>query len=142
MKVEEIIALFEKEFKHQLHLFEVIKLLENTRPLDIKTIEHIALPSEAYNRVWYPGVYVFFGYGSPYRVGRHLANSRFRVIQHLKASTGNANANVWDIQQADDREILLFNVKDRNDYHWVAALEIFLENALKQQLKIPAKRQG
>lgn len=142
MKIEQIIALFDKEFKHQRPLFEVIKLLEGKRPLDIKTIEHLMLPSEEYNRIWYPGVYVFFGNGSPYRVGRHLTNSRLRVMQHLKAETGNATANVWDIEHAEDREVLLFNVKDRKDYHWVAALEIFLENELKEKLRIPAKRQG
>jgi hypothetical protein len=143
MKTEEIITLFEKEFEPVLKKFVVLKLLDKTGSLDIKRIEYLKLPSPESNLVWHPGVYIFFGNGKPYRVGRHLDNSRMRVMQHLKAETGNNLANVWDIENAPDREVLLFNVINREDYHWVAAVEIYMERILKgYDLQIPAKRQG
>lgn len=142
MQIQEIINLFEGEFKDIRSKFEIIKLLDNKRELDIKIIEFLKLPSDEKNYIWHPGVYIFYGNGKPYRVGRHLGNSRFRVMQHLKVNTKNGHASVWDIKDAPDKEIVLFNVINREDYHWVAAVEIFMEKALKQELQIPAKRQG
>ena len=142
MTVNEIIKEFEDQFSPIREKFEILKLLEGERKLDYYEIEHLALPSAEYNIIWHPGVYIFFGNGKPYRVGRHLSNSRLRVLQHLNIGTGNENAKVWDIENAPDREIILFNVKDKKDYHWVAAVEIYMEKILKQELQIPAKRQG
>lgn len=139
MTIEEIIGKFKKEFAPVEDKFEIIRLLKGKGELSDKSIRELDPPY-----VWHPGVYLFYGNGSPYRVGRHLTNSRLRVLQHLESRTENKDtgANVWDIANAPDREILLFNVIDINDYHWVAALEIFMENALKKDLKIPAKREG
>lgn len=142
MKIEDIILLFETEFAHVQEKFVILKLLEGREELDYNRIYNLALPSAEENLIIHAGVYVFFGNGKPYRVGRHLANSRYRVLQHMKQNTGNSHSWVLDIAQAPDREILLFNVRDQNDYHWVAALEIYLENALKNDLLIPCYRQG
>ena len=142
MKVEEIIELFEAEFSTVSSKFAVLRVLNGIRELDYDVIYNLQLPSGDNNITWHPGVYVFFGNGKPYRVGRHLDNSRKRVLEHLTARTGNADANVWDIKDFPDREILLFNVINRDDYHWVAAVEIFLEKVLKSELAIPASRQG
>lgn len=142
MTVEDIIEAFETQFYPIRDKFEILKLLDGKRKLDDQEIRNLALPSTTFNIIWHPGVYVFFGNGKPYRVGRHLSNSRLRVLQHLSTGTGNENAKVWDIENAPDREIILFNVKDKEDYHWVAAVEIYLEKFLKKELLIPAKRQG
>ena len=142
MTIKEIINLFEIEFKEVRDKFEVIKLLDNKRKFDYKEIEFVKLPSNDNNIVWHPGVYVFFGNEKPYRVGRHLANSRARVLQHINADTNNGNNFISDLSKYNDSEIILFNVIDRKDYHWVAALEIYLERVLKKELQIPAKRQG
>ena len=142
MTVEDIIEISETELKDIKGKFTTLKILDGKRKLDYTEIEHLALPSPSNNIIWHPGVYVFFGNGNPYRVGRHLSNSRYRVLQHLKARTGNDSANVWHIENAPDREIILFNVTKREDYHWVAAIEIYLENVLKEHLQIPLKRQG
>ena len=142
MTVDDIIKKFEDQFLPIREKFEILKLLEGKRKLNYYEIEHLALPSSTYNIIWHPGVYIFFGNGKPYRVGRHLSNSRLRVLQHLKIGTGNKKAKIGDIENAADREIILFNVRDIKDYHWVAAVEIYMENVLKQDLLIPSKRQG
>jgi hypothetical protein len=56
-----------------------------------------------------------------------MRNSRERVMQHLVASTGHNEYNIWHIAEYDDCAILLFNVKDVADRHWLLALEVFLE---------------
>lgn len=145
MTINTIISAFEQEFEPLAHKFEIIKLVENNfkvKDLTLEVIEFLKLPSDDYNIVWHPGVYVFFGNGKPYRIGRHLINSRHRVMQHLDACTSDGTDTVWDIKNHADGEILLFNVKEQKDYHWVAALEIFLETRFKSDLVIPAKRQG
>ncbi|MEM1407092.1 MAG: hypothetical protein AAGG59_09980 [Bacteroidota bacterium] len=133
---------FTKEFSSIKDKFEIIKLIDGKRSLSYKEIEFLKLPSSDNNLVWHPGVYIFFASGKPLRVGRHLANSRYRVLENLKQNTRNELASVWDVKDAPDGEIVLFNVIDRDDYHWVAAVEIFMEKTLKNELAIPAKRQG
>lgn len=142
MTLEGIIEIFENEFSSVIDKFIIIRVLDGKRELNYEQIENLKLPSEDDNLIWHPGVYVFYGHGKPYRVGRHLANSRYRVLEHLKQGTGNGTSTVWDINSASDAEILLLNVINRDDYHWVAAVEIYLEKVLKDQLVIPAKRQG
>lgn len=142
MTLDQIIEEFKTEFKPILDKFEIIKVLQNEVPYEYHAIRTVKRPKSDNNIIWHPGVYVFYGNGKPYRVGRHLGNSRARVLQHLNASTRNGKESVWSIKDAPDKEIVLFNVKDRNDYHWVAAVEIFMEKALKGELVIPAKRQG
>ena len=121
--------------------FKVIKLLSDNsdekRVLESEEIRKIKL-----DHVHNPGVYVFYGNGSPYRVGRHLTNTRKRVMQHYNENTGNENFNIRQLNDFEDREVILFNLIDLKDMHWAAALEIFLEDRLKRDLKIPAKRQG
>jgi hypothetical protein len=72
MQIQEIINLIEGEFKDIRSKFEIIKLLDNERELDIKAIELLKLPSDEKNYIWHPGVYIFYGNSKPYRVGRHF----------------------------------------------------------------------
>jgi hypothetical protein len=141
MEIDEIIALFNKEFVCLKHKFVTIKLLEGgKRSMDYNTIHHLQLPEDNPQYIWKPGVYVFYANKRVYRIGRHLENSRLRVMQHIKADTGNEEHRVSDLIRYDDQEILLFNVKTLEDCHWVAALEIFLEDRLNPL--IPSKRRG
>ena len=140
--IEEIIKLFEEEFGFIKDKFVVIKLLSDgtsvKRQLQRDVIHEIKL-----DFVHHPGVYVFYANDSPYRVGRHFENTRLRVMQHIDAKTGNKDHNVMDLNKYEDREVLLFNLKDPKEAHWAAALEVFLETQLQPKgLKIPAKRQG
>lgn len=139
--IDSIIELFEKEFAPIKEKFKVIKLLSDNsdekRVLESEEIRRIKI-----DYVHNPGVYVFYGNGSPYRVGRHLTNTRKRVMQHYNENTSKDNFNIRQLNDFDDREVILFNLIDLKDMHWAAALEIFLEDRLKGDLKIPAKRQG
>ncbi|RYD59059.1 MAG: hypothetical protein EOP56_02185 [Sphingobacteriales bacterium] len=122
-----LIAEFEKEFGFIRNKFEVMNLLGNNSAMDNDVIEYLKLPSEENNIVWHPGVYVFIGNNSIYRVGVSMNNSRLRVMQHLEGWTAKGEYCIWDIDKFDDKAILLFNVKNRQDRHWLLALEAFFE---------------
>ncbi|MCU4173921.1 hypothetical protein [Carboxylicivirga sp. N1Y90] len=137
---QQIINAFTSEFGFMQDKFEILDLLSNGSPMDYKTIEYLKLPSEDINIVWHPGVYVFIGNNVAYRVGVSMNNSRARVMQHLDVRTQKDGYCVWDINQYEDKSILLFNVKNKVDKHWLLALEVFLET--KFQPKIKAGRIG
>jgi hypothetical protein len=137
---EQVIESFKKEFAAVAERFEIMDLLENGSTMDDPTIRNLKLPSVDDNIVWYPGVYVFIGDNSVYRVGVSLDNSRARVLQHLKAETASGGYCIWDIDKYEDKSILLFNVKERKYRHWLLALELFLE--LEFTPKIESKRKG
>lgn len=125
---QQLIESFSKEFSSISDRFEIIDLLANGTPMDYKTIECLKLPSVNYNIVWHPGVYAFIGNNSLYRVGVSMHNSRARVMQHLEACTAKNGFCIWDIEKFEDRSILLFNVKNKGDRHWLLALEAYLES--------------
>jgi hypothetical protein len=125
---QQLIHAFEQEFSSIKDKFEIIDLLGNGTPMDCETIEYLKLPSDDYNIVWHPGVYAFIGNNSLYRVGVSMHNSRARVMQHLDACTTKDSYCIWDIDKFDDKSILLFNVKSKQDRHWLLALEAYLES--------------
>ena len=135
-----IIESFESEFRFLKDKFEIIDLLANNTPMDYETFEYLKLPSEQYNIVWHPGVYIFIGNNELYRVGVSMRNSRSRVMEHLAAKTSKNGHCIWDIDNFPDKSILLFNVRNRDDRHWLLSLEVFLET--KFQPKIKAGRIG
>ncbi len=89
-----------------------------------------------------PGVYVIWNKAyEALKVGRSLTNSRTRALQHLAKFTGykGENAEIMSSLENDPTtKIILFNVKNKEDFHWVAALEIYFE--LSVQPIIRAKR--
>ena len=123
----EIIEAFKNEFGFIQDRFEIMDLLENGSKMDSKTIEFLKLPSDNFNIVWHPGVYIFIGNNSVYRVGVSMRNSRSRVMEHLEDWTSKNGHCVWDIDKFDDKSILLFNVKSKNDRHWLLAIEAYFE---------------
>ena len=137
---QEVIDAFETEFRFIRQKFEVMDLLSNGSLMDYDIINELKLPSSDYNIIWHPGVYVFIGDNIVYRVGVSMINSRKRVMDHLADWTGNDDYNIWDINKCNDKSILLFNVIDKRDRHWLMALEVFLE--IKFEPKIGAKRIG
>lgn len=122
-----LIDAFKQEFSFITDKFEIIDLLANNSPMDHEVIEYLKLPSDNYNIVWHPGVYAFIGNNQLYRVGVSMQNSRARVMQHLEACTAKNGFCIWDIADYDDQSILLFNVKNKEDRHWLLAIEAFLE---------------
>jgi hypothetical protein len=139
MLKEEIIAAFRTEFHFIQDRFEIMDLLENGS-MDYETIGALKLPTNDFNIVWHPGVYVFLGNNYVYRVGVSMRNSRGRVMQHLEACTSGNGHCIWDIEKHPDGSILLFNVRDKTDNHWLLSLEVYLENKFKPLIK--AKRKG
>jgi hypothetical protein len=134
MNISEIIQFFKREFSPIQSKFEIIKILKGHK-LDYEYIKNVQKPSENNNIIWHPGVYVFYGNKKVYRVGRHLSNSRYRVLHHIKINTKNNNHKISDLLKYKDAEIILFNVKNKDDAHWVAAVEIYLEKVLSPLIK-------
>ncbi|MBB1287411.1 hypothetical protein HRH25_23750 [Flavisolibacter sp. BT320] len=132
---QQLIDAFEQEFSFIRDKFEIIELLANDTPMDYETIEYLKLPSDDYNIVWHPGVYAFIGNNSLYRVGVSMHNSRARVMQHLDACTAKDGYCIWDIDKFEDKSILLFNVKSKQDRHWLLALEAYLESKFTPFIK-------
>tara|TARA_B100000965_G_scaffold349268_1_gene322352 strand:- start:874 stop:1302 length:429 start_codon:yes stop_codon:yes gene_type:complete len=142
MELENIINSFRKEFSFIESELIIIKIFEGKGKMTDDYIRKLKRPSDDYNFIAAPGAYLFYGHGKPYRVGRHLTNTRFRVLEHLKACTNNGKESIWSIKDAVDREIVLFNFKSHKLSHWAAAAEIYLENLLREELIIPSKRLG
>ena len=124
---DQVISAFKEEFPFLDNKVEIMDLLSNNGKMDNDRIRFLKLPSDSNNIIWHPGVYVFIGNNSVYRVGVSMTNSRARVMQHLEACTKANDYCIWDIDPFPDRSILLFNVKNTNDYHWLKALEVYLE---------------
>jgi len=103
----------------------------------------IELPIKAASGSWeenvaMPGVYVYWHpQKGVIKVGRHLTNSRKRALEHIRDNTNGTMATLLD---DDATQLLLFNVKENKDKHWVAALEIYFETVLIRS--IPSKRLG
>ncbi|HRH03384.1 MAG TPA: hypothetical protein PLN13_09435 [Bacteroidia bacterium] len=137
--LDQIIKTFKDEFNPILTKFEIIRVLKGQKfnAENVRKAEHIC---EKIDIIWHPGVYVFYSKGNVYRLGRHFENSRLRVLQHIRDNTRNDIHSIKDLESSDDVEVILFNVIDIKDYHWVAAVEVFLEKKLDPL--IPALRQG
>ena len=83
--------------------------------------------------VSYPGVYVWYNLKKgPIKVGRHLVNSRKRALEHIRDNTAGI---MKEICENNDTILILFNVKDSKDIHWVVALEIFFERSINPLIK-------
>ena len=126
MNKQEIHALFSKEFSALKNLFITF---DYSIP-DAKSSDEPFVAN--------PGVYVFW---HPKRgvikVGRHLINSRKRALEHIRDDTGGL---MKKLSADNSLRLLLFNVKDEQSKHWVAALEIFFEKRLKPEIR--SKRLG
>jgi len=97
-----------------------------------------------------PGVYVFWKHNSVIKVGRSLTNAMARALQHIGPDdTGNkADQKEKDWRRVLPRDqgmkvlkndelchLLLFTIKERDDRHWIAALELFLEDHLEPEIR-------
>lgn len=131
MNVNEITGVFEHEFAPVLNKFRIIKVLKGHK-FDYDFIKNA---KDDDNIIWHPGVYVFYGNQTVYRVGRSLDNSRKRALEHIIENTSNEDNEIFELGNYDDSELILINVVDINDSHWVAAVEIYLERVLNPLIK-------
>ena len=116
--MEKITDIFTKEFGFLQSKFIIIE--ENLNDLADSKKDCI------YN----PGVYVYHKGDDIIKVGRHLTNSRKRALEHIKANTKNEQLEMKNLTNNPDCKVTLLNVRDRDDYHWVAAVEIYMEKEL------------
>jgi len=127
METEDIKEVFNKEFSL---ISDKFKICEGT-------VEEMREEKSEY--VWKPGVYVYLHPDGVLKVGRHLTNSRKRALEHItkKDNTGGVMHKYGADKETD---LILFNLKDENDRHWAAAVEIYLEIKLSPLIK--SKRMG
>jgi len=125
-----IIKLFKSEFSAILTKFDALVL-----PIH-------EVKEENNPMVWHPGCYIWHDGKQVVKVGRSLNNSRKRALEHLSAKYEDPHAkDAFDtLHNAADAKLILFNVVDLEQYHWVAAVEIFMEKKLNPVVK--SKRQG
>lgn len=128
MTIAEIEDIFNNEFAAIANKFVLIE--ENLSRLDISEKKYI----------YHPGVYIFFIDGNVIKVGRHLVNSRKRALEHIRDNTKNESFEMKSLKGNTNAKVLLFNLKNENDYHWSASAEMFLEKKLNPVIK--SKRQG
>ena len=126
MQTNEIRALFEKEFGEIAKKF-VIKEHNIKEALDSKDPD-----------VTKPGVYVYWNpHLGVVRVGVSFVNSRKRALAHIFANTGGIMEGLANDNQT---RILLYNIRKKEDSHWIIALEKYFEKRLKPC--IPPGRDG
>jgi len=125
METRDIINMFEVEFAHLKSKFRVYDLT-------LDKAKHASAEG-----IVAPGAYVFWKAGEVIKVGRNLTNSRKRALQHIRDNTG---GHMKTLKGDPTTHLLLFNVKNFDDRHWVSALEVFFELRLKP--KIRAHRLG
>lgn len=83
-----------------------------------------------------PGVYIFWFEEKIIKVGRHLTNSRKRALQHIRDNTRNDAFQMNSLDGCNTKcGLILINCINPKDKHWVAAIEIYLEDVLRPVIK-------
>jgi len=86
--------------------------------------------------IYHPGVYVFWHGDRIIKVGRHLTNSRKRALEHIRDNTKVDGFQMNSFTPSNEEGgLVLINCINPNDFHWVAAIEIFLERALEPMIR-------
>jgi hypothetical protein len=125
---EYVIQTFLQEFKPVAEKFIVIQETAATAEKSTKAF------------VWHPGVYVWIKDNRVIKVGRHLENSRKRALEHLRDNTQFEEFQMVDYRDWEDALLLLFNLIEPSNSHWVAAAEMYLETVLEPAIR--SKRLG
>lgn len=122
--VNKIIEKYKEEFGFLIGKFNIISL----------TIKE-AYETKEFS-VASPGVYIFWNNNSIIKVGRHLVNSRKRALQHISDNTKNEIFEMANLaNNVENCGLVLINCKEIKDKHWVAAIEIYLEENLEPIIK-------
>jgi len=109
--LSEVKAIFSKEFS----------LLEDKFNLLVLDIDD-ALDNST-NEVNRPGVYVFWRpKDGVIKVGKSQSNSKKRALEHIRDNTHNADINMSSLPDEKEVKLLLFNIIDDKDLHWILSL--------------------
>ena len=84
-----------------------------------------------------PGVYVYLKGEQVIKVGKSQTNSFKRSLEHIRDNTSSKDGVIQmrDFGTMEDVLIVLINVKDQQDDHWVSSLEYYLEKELNPLIK-------
>lgn len=113
---EEVISLFEDEYgfvegKFKIHNLPLMKYYENS---------DISVNS--------PGVYVHWRSDlGVIKVGKSQANSKKRALEHIRDNTKNDAFEMKQLEYDEAARLILFNIIDNNDIHWLLSLEAFMD---------------
>lgn len=118
MTLDEVKQVFFNEFSSVKGKFQIVDL-------------PVKEANKAHDLADRPGVYVYWKDNQVIKVGRHMTNARTRSLEHIRDNTGNEMALLKD---DPDCRILFFTV-GKDDYHWIATPEIFLEVKLDPKIK-------
>jgi len=120
---------FKNEYRSLLDRFNIIEL---------KIDDAMTNSSNEVNR---PGIYVFW---SPehgvIKVGKSQSNSKKRSLQHIQDNTNKGDINMNALPENKDVVLMLFNIINDKDMHWLLSLEAFME--WNTNPSIPAGRIG
>ena len=129
LTLEEVWSRFHQEFKLLVSKFELYHG-------DVRWAEKAEISEQKF--VANPGVYVWWHpKHGVLRVGVSMENSRKRALQHIAHDTG---GKMKGLGSDPETKLLLFNIKDGKDSHWVIALEKYFEKSLEPEIK--PKRYG
>lgn len=114
--ISEIKGIFSKEFLAIENKFNVIEL-------NINDALH-----NGNNEVNMPGIYIYWHptYGV-IKVGKSQSNSKKRALEHIRDNTHNADINMNTLPNEKETILLLFNIINNKDLHWLLSLEAFME---------------
>ena len=118
MTIDEVKKVFFQEFGPVRDKFEVVDL-----PVTEAYKQHDLADC--------PGVYVYWKDNQIIKVGRHMTNARTRALEHIRDNTGNEMALLKD----DPGCRLIFFTVGKDEYHWTATPEIFLEVKLNPRIR-------
>ena len=128
---EEVILLFEQEF------FPI-------RDKFIKPIINIQLKAAGENKavsVNEAGIYIHWRSDlGVIKVGKSQVNSKKRALEHITDNTHNSHFEMRHLQDDENARLILFNISDKKDIHWLLSVEAFME--WNSNPLIPSKRIG
>jgi len=129
ISLSEVKNKFSNEFSSLESKFNVIELPINNA---------LNNGAEEVNR---PGIYVFWHpENGVIKVGKSQSNSKKRALEHIRDNTHNSDINMNTLPNKKETILLLFNIINNNDLHWLLSLEAFME--LKTSPAIKAGRVG
>lgn len=115
-KIDETKHMFEREFGQIANKFDVIDL-----PIEIAK-------ENGAKEVNMPGVYLFwhpeFGV---VKVGKSQGNSKKRALEHIRDNTKNDQVEMAATGSDPNTRLILFNLVDKADMHWLLSLEAYFE---------------
>lgn len=75
-----------------------------------------------------PGVYVYWHpEHGVIKVGKSQSNSKKRALEHIRDNTHNSNISMNTLPNKKETILLLFNINNNSDLHWLLSLEAFME---------------